>query len=165
MKLTAEHYHRAALERMGQAHALYRFRDSYALAMYAAGVAVECMLRAFKLLRDTTFDEKHDLRRLFRASGIVNIDPAKLVRSGLAHDEIDQYMRQLQLAVNDVCLLWANDYRFASERRLRSHLFRIFGERKRLKGDLLKAACLRLLASAQTFVQKGKVLWMLSQRN
>jgi HEPN domain-containing protein len=48
MDFTADHYHRAALERMSQAHHLYREGvGDYALAMYTAGLAVESMLRAF----------------------------------------------------------------------------------------------------------------------
>jgi hypothetical protein len=57
----SEHYVQVALERMEQAWMLSKQGEgrSYALAMYVAGVAVECMLRAFKISRDPTFDEKH----------------------------------------------------------------------------------------------------------
>jgi HEPN domain-containing protein len=52
MDFTADDYYRAALERMSQAHYLYRQgQGTYALAMYAAGLAVECNLRAFLLRR------------------------------------------------------------------------------------------------------------------
>jgi len=141
---------------------LYRLGGNYALSMYAAGLAVECMLRAFKLRREVSFDEKHDLRRLFRGSGILNIDPATLRRSDLADDQVHSYVRALQHAVNDVFILWANDYRFASEKRLRAHVFRLSTGQKRAKGDILKASCQRLLGAAQTFIQKGLTLWTLS---
>ncbi len=46
----------------------------------------------------------------------------------------------LQLAVNEIFKLWANNYRFASEERLNSHLKRITGYQK-IKGDYLKEQC------------------------
>src|SRR6266481_4458605 len=141
MKLTADHYLRTSLERMGQAQSLYRLGGCCILKINSAGLAVECMLRAFKLRRDASFDEKHDLRRLFRSSGILNINPATLITSELSDDQIYQYMRALQRAVNDVCVLWANDFRFASEKRLRSHLFRLLTVQRRAKGDFLKTMC------------------------
>ncbi|HEY4015237.1 MAG TPA: hypothetical protein VGM06_17960 [Polyangiaceae bacterium] len=47
MPSTAADYRNAALERMGDADQLKRLQR-YPFAMYAAGVAVECMLRAFR---------------------------------------------------------------------------------------------------------------------
>lgn len=159
MKFTAEHYFRASLERMAQARDLYCLGSAHALAMYSAGVAVECMLRAFKLRRDPTFDEKHDLMRLFHASGMIQIHPEALRPKTLSVEEFDRYKAEIHNAVNDVCLLWANDYRYASNDRLRSHLRRTIKLRLRVKGDLLKALSLRLLDAAQKFVEKGHVLW------
>jgi hypothetical protein len=78
----SNHYFGAGLERLRQAWTLYQEGNSYALAMYVAGVAVECMLRAFKMRKETTFDEKHDLECLFRASGMLKIDPELLKAKG-----------------------------------------------------------------------------------
>src|SRR5207244_3059457 len=45
MDFTADHYFRASVERMSQAQHRHREGEgSYALAMYAAGLAVECLL-------------------------------------------------------------------------------------------------------------------------
>ena len=50
MDFTADHYFRASVERMSQAQHLYRQGEGYyALAMYAAGLAVECLLRGIVL--------------------------------------------------------------------------------------------------------------------
>ena len=52
--------------------------------MYAAGVAVEAMLRAFRGLRGLPFDDRHDLQKLFAESGMAvsggnwRPDPARL---------------------------------------------------------------------------------------
>jgi len=48
MQINAEHYFNASIERIHQARRLYRAGDSYAFSMYASGLAVECILRAFR---------------------------------------------------------------------------------------------------------------------
>jgi HEPN domain-containing protein len=154
-----EHYFRAALERMRQAQFLYQDGDSFALAMYIAGLAVECMLRAFKGKRDPTFDEKHDLRRLFTASGLLYLDPADFERRGLSQAEIKEYAHELRAGVTEIYLLWSNDYRYAAEERLRAHLKKIGELRRGIKGDLLKANARRLLTAAERFINRGARLW------
>jgi hypothetical protein len=125
-----EHYFETAIQRMRQAHYLYREGSSFALAIYVGGVAVECLLRAFKGRRDPTFDERHDLLRLFAASGMLRVDADKLRALGWTDAKIDDHRRTLQVAVNEIYKLWANNYRFASEDRLRSHLKQITAYRK-----------------------------------
>jgi HEPN domain-containing protein len=146
-----EHYYEAALERMAQARLLYQQKDCHALAMYVAGVAVECMLRAFKGKRTKTLDERHDLEKLFKTSGLVHSDRGPLPKDLLA-------------AIAATCHLWSNDYRYASEERLRSFLKKDAAWRSRIKGDILKASALRLMQSAQTVVNRGKVLWDSSRK-
>jgi hypothetical protein len=121
------------------------------------------MLRAFKLRRDPAYDEKHDLRRLFRASGMLQVDPEDLISKGLSEEEANQYILELQAALNEICILWSNDYRYASETRLRSHLKYLKLDRG-LKGDFLKANARKLMNAAQTFVNKGVFQWRLSRK-
>ena len=146
-----EHYFDAAIERMAQARLLYQQRDCHALAMYVAGVAVECMLRAFKGKRTKTLDERHDLERLFKASGLVHSDRGPLPRN-------------LPAAIAATCRLWSNDYRYASEDRLRSFLKKDAALRSRIKGDILKALALQLMQSAQTVVDRDEELWDSSKK-
>ncbi|MBI3412183.1 MAG: hypothetical protein HY040_27955 [Planctomycetes bacterium] len=155
-----EHYFRAALERMRQAQLLYRQDESFALAMYVAGVAIECLLRAFKGRKSGVFDERHDLRLLFHASGIIKIGIDGPHAKGLTEKDLEVYRRELQAALLEICLLWSNDLRFASEDRLRSHLKKQGSFRKRLKGDMLKAMALKLLQNAQLFIDRGARLWI-----
>jgi hypothetical protein len=162
--LKPEHYFRAALERMGQAVGLYHQENSLALAMYVAGLAVECLLRAFKGKRDPTFGEKHDLLRLFKASGLLNMNLDNLRLKGLPEDQAKKYIQDLKVAVNDIHLLWSNIYRFASEQRLRTHLKNQVNLRRGVKGDILKANALRLLNAAKRFIDKGIVLWNLCEK-
>src|SRR4051812_35093038 len=122
MDFTAEHYFRAALERIAQAQDLYRPGTRYALSMYTAGVAVECMLRAFRLKKTPAFEGRHDILLLFKESGMLQVAEETLKARGISHDEIDQHLRTIQTAANQVFALWHNNYRYASQARLLAHL-------------------------------------------
>src|SRR5438045_3518447 len=52
----------ASIERIDEAAALLD-RESWALSMYSAGVAVECLLQAFAFRDGAAHDAKHDLAR------------------------------------------------------------------------------------------------------
>jgi hypothetical protein len=158
MDFSPDHYFQTATQRMRQAQHLYREGDSFALAIYVGGVAVECLLRAFKGLRDPTFDERHHLLRLFAASGMLQIDAAKLRTREWTDARIESHRRSLQVAVNEIFAVWDNSYRFASEERLRTHLKRMTRDR-RIKGDYLKEQARRFLSSVQKFVDMGVMLW------
>jgi len=158
MEFPPEHYFQTATQRIRQAQYLYREGSSYALAIYVGGVAVECLLRAFKGRRDPTFDEKHHLLRLFAASGMLRIDRDKLLAKGWTDAQIDEHLHTLKVAVNEIFRLWANNYRFASEERLRSHLKQITSH-QRIQGDYLKEQARQFLNSAQKFIDKGVVQW------
>lgn len=158
MDFPPEHYFQTATQRMWQAQHLYHEGSSFALAIYVGGVAVECLLRAFKGRRDPTFDEKHDLLRLFAASGMLRVNRDKLYAKNWTDDQIEGHLRTLKVAVDVIYRLWANNYRFASEERLRSHLKKITGHRK-IDGDYLKEQARQFLNAAQKFIEKGVILW------
>jgi hypothetical protein len=159
MEFPPEHYFQTATQRIRQAQHLYNDGASFALAIYVGGVAVECLLRAFKGRRNPTFDEKHNLLGLFAASGMLRLDHDKLREKGWSDERIDAHLRTLQVAVNEVVRVWANNYRFASEERLRSHLKQVTGYQKRIKGDYLKEQARRFLNPAQRFIERGVVQW------
>ena len=158
MDFDANDYYRAALERMRQARLLYQSGDSFAMAMYVAGLAVECILRAFRWRKDATFDGRHDLLRLFKESGILRLDEELLESKGVDPIQLRTTVVAFRAAMNTVVLLWANDYRFASERQLRGRLINM-GLHEGKKGDPLKANALSLLNAAQKIVDEGVVLW------
>lgn len=160
MEFPPEHYFQTATQRMRQAHLLFQDGASYALAIYVGGVAVECMLRAYKGRRDRVFDERHDLLSLFRSSGMLTVDRHKLLKKGWTEDEIHAHLRQLRAAVNQVYRIWSNNYRFASEERLTAHLKKISGFR-RIKGDFLREQARQFLSSAKRFVDIGVIQWHL----
>lgn len=159
MDFTADHYFRASLERMSQSQHLYRQGEgSYALAMYAAGLAVECLLRAYLVRRKREFESRHDLLLLFKESSILDVDPDQLKAKGLTSEQIQAHQKVLWSSVNDVFILWRNNYRFASEARLLAHL-RKMKLYRRAKGNLLKAKAYDLLKAAQVFIDKGVLQW------
>ncbi len=163
MDFRPEHYFQAAIQRMEQARHLYGHGRSFALAVYVGGLAVECMLRAFKLLHDPSFDERHNLLRLFAASGMLRVDHEKLRARGFTDAQIDRHLNDLRVAVNAIAALWANNFRYASEERLLAHLKRTTGYKK-TKGDYLKARTKEFLNSAQTFISKGVLQWRFSRK-
>jgi hypothetical protein len=60
MGLRSDSYYTAARDRIREAQFLHEHRYDV-LSMYVSGLAGECILRAFRLLKDPTFDERHDL--------------------------------------------------------------------------------------------------------
>src|SRR5437764_8634443 len=107
MDFTADHYFRASVERMRQAQHLYRQgKGHYALAMYVAGLAVECVLRAYMVKRKREFESRHDLLLLLKESGILDLDPEQLKAKGLTSQQISEHQKTLASSVNEVFILW-----------------------------------------------------------
>ena len=159
MDFTADQYFRGSVERISQAQILYRVgKGHYAIAMYTAGLAVECLLRAYMVRRKREFESRHDLLLLFKESGILDVGPDILQAKGLTHEQIQDHQKVLSSSVNAVFVLWRNNYRFASEARLLTFLKKMKLYRKE-KGDLLKAKANDLLKAAQQFVSKGVLQW------
>ncbi|MEX2120404.1 MAG: hypothetical protein WD847_12480 [Pirellulales bacterium] len=158
MKFRAEEYYQASLERMKQAQRLYQDGRSFSLAMYCGGLSVECLLRAFRWTEDETFEGRHDLSELFKASRLLKIDDDYMRLKGTPEEEIRESALNLHAAMNEVSVLWHNNLRFASEASLKAFLKRI-GRLKGLKGDPLKKNTLDLIDAAQIIVNRGIALW------
>jgi hypothetical protein len=163
MKFRGEEYFRAGTERMRQARILHRAGESYALAMYCGGLAVECMLRAFRSRRDPSFESRHDLADLLRASALLHIEEEHMRARGIPEEVILENALALRAAMNQVVTLWHNNLRFASEASMRTFLNRI-GRLQGIKGDALKKNALDLLNAAQQVVDRGVALWSSRKR-
>ena len=148
---------------MRQARALFAAGSDYALAMYCAGLAVECMLRAFRWRKDASFDGRHDLEDLLKASDLLAVNENEMRRRGQSQESIDEVALTLRAAMNEVVVLWHNNLRFASEESLRAFLKRI-GRLRGVKGDAVRKNANDLLNAAQTVVDRGVALWTLSKR-
>ena len=158
MQFTAEQYYRASLERMEQARRIYRGGAAFALAMYCGGLAVESLLRAFRWTEDTSFEGRHDLSDLLKASQLLRIDDEFMRRKGVSEDVIRASGLELRAAMNEVIILWHNNMRFASEASLKAILNKIH-KLQGVKGDPLKKNAMDLLAAAQTVINRGVTLW------
>ncbi len=158
MQFTGEEYFRASTERMQQARMIHRAGGDSALAIYCGGLAVECLLRAFRWEKDRTFEGRHDLDDLLKASALLRINEEQMRRKGVSEDRIRESSKALRKAMNEVVTLWHNNLRFASEASLRAHLNRI-GRLQGIRGDALKKNSSDLLEAAQTIISRGVALW------
>lgn len=163
MQFRDEEYFRASLERMRQARTVVRDASSYALAMYLAGLAVESMLRAFRWAEDTSFEGRHDLMELLKASRLLTTNDEYMRGRGLSDLAIQESGVALRAKMNEIIGLWHNNLRFCSEQSLLAHLKRI-GKAKGSKGDPLKKNAVDLTNAAQTVIDRGVELWVSRKR-
>lgn len=163
MQFRGKEYYRAGAERMRQARRLFKAGDSYALAMYCGGLAVECILRAFRWDKDKSFEGRHDLQDLLKASDLLHINEEEMRRNRVPESEIAEYAQDLREAINMVVLLWHNNLRFASEDSLKAFLNRI-NRLQGIRGNGLKKNAADLLNAAQTVVDRGVTLWISRQK-
>ncbi len=158
MQFRAEQYYQASLERMQQALRIHKDKGNSALTIYCGGLAVECLLRAFRWTHDTSFEGRHDLKELFRASGMLAMNEQVMRRRGDAEADIEASRELLNDAIDEVAALWHNNLRYASEASLKAHLRQI-GRLRGIKGDPLRRNAQRLLDAAQAIIQRGTLLW------
>ncbi len=158
MQFRDKDYYQASLERLRQAELLYAKDDAYALAMYCGGLAVECLLRAFRWKQDKHFEGRHDLDNLLKASGILRVGEEHMRNLGKDEEDVRKSSVEFRGAMNDIVTLWHNNYRFASEERLKAHLTKI-RRVQRTKGNPLKKNAADLINAAQLVVNRGIVLW------
>jgi hypothetical protein len=164
MQFRAEEYFQASLERMRQAVIIYRDGKSFALAMYCGGLAVECLLRAFRWSKDPAFEGRHDLSDLLKSSGLLRVDEEYLQRRRASEDTIREASLAIRSAMNEIISLWHNNLRFASEASLRAYLKRI-GRLQGSKGNALKKNAKDLIGAAQSVVNRGVTLWTSKKRS
>jgi hypothetical protein len=163
MQFTGEEYYRAATERMRQAREIHDSAKNYALAMYCGGLAVECILRAYRWRKDPSFEGRHDLKELFDASGFLRTSEERARKKRMPAEEIERSATAIRQAMGEVAALWHNNLRFASEDSLRAHLRRI-GRLRGIRGDALKKNSADLLNAAQTIVSEGVRSWTSRRR-
>lgn len=158
MQFRDQDYFTASLERMRQARMLYNEGNAYALAMYCGGLAVECLLRAFRWESDKGFEGRHDLENLLKASGMLRVDENHMRRRGRDETEIRAASQEFRAKFNEIVILWHNNLRFASEARLKAHLTQL-NRVQGIKGDPVKKNAEILIDAAQFVVNRGIVLW------
>ena len=147
MRIEPDDYLQAARDRLTDAYHLYA-DQRYAFSLYAAGLAVESMLRAYRLRKNPEFDERHDLQRLLTASNVEEfVTPIEFV--------------EISSAIFNVLDRWKNDFRFASENRMKRHLKKLRLDRG-IRGNFLKETCRISIEAANQIINIGATRW--SQR-
>lgn len=142
-EFTAKLYLAAGVERAGVLESLHD-ADEYVLAVYAAGLAVECVLRAYRVRVDPEFSSRHDLWELAAEARFADLVP------GLA----EKYAADL----GAVAVRWSNNHRFRTAAALLKYLKRA-GLDRRVKGDVLKENSRRIVNAALDLVTLGARLW------
>jgi hypothetical protein len=144
VEFTAKVYRSAAVERAAALQRLYH-DGQHVLAIYIAGVAVECMFRAYRARIDPEFSSRHDLIELAKESRIAEHVPAAMG---------EKYAADLGV----VAWRWSNSHRYRSEAAVRKYFNRA-GLDRGIKGDALKENARRLVNSAIDLVKLGDRLW------
>lgn len=141
MRFTAEDYREAAGERFNEANGAFQ-RGDHLAAHLAAGLAIECMLRAYRVRVSPDFEERHDLALL---------SAAYLRRMPVRQKE------ELRDEINEATILWQNNHRYGSSRKLVAYLNRI--GRYRRERDMLRANATRMLDAARRILDYGEERW------
>ena len=140
----AETYRDAGIQHAALAIEVYDLQ-TYAPANYLAGLAVECMLRAYRTMIDPEFDSRHDLEELFRLAQFGDVVPL--------NDAV-----RITAALERVVGLWSNDHRFLDDVALRKRW-----AKRRLysgvKGDFLKERVRQLVHASNLIVNAGAARW------
>ena len=149
MKLTADEYYQAALDHIDEARLLYD-ENRYVLAHYVAGLAVECMLRAYAVRNGEPFEGRHNLSKwleLARFDEVIATSRREIVSS----------------SYNVVVTQWNSTQRYYSDGFLRAY-FRNAHLNRGIKGDAVKELTRRIAEAAFDVLNEGKVRWTIWSR-
>ena len=105
-KYTPNDYLSAAKSRFYDCNHLKENDNCIIFAIYSAGVSIECVLRAHITKYTKEFDSKHDLKKLFLKS---------LIIQKLSNTKKEKAISFIKIA-NE---LWSNDLRYYSEKRMK----------------------------------------------
>jgi HEPN domain-containing protein len=147
MRIEAADYVDAAQERLNNARLLYEAAQ-YSFALYAAGVAVESLLRAYIAQLDPILEAAHNLPLLLRTSNLRNL---------VTPDEDQRIYESVSLLAKR----WRNDLRYTSNNRLRRRLKKNKLDRG-IRGDFLKENCRIAIDLATTILRTGAAKWKIS---
>jgi hypothetical protein len=145
-EVQAETYLAAARDNAATAQFLH---DSahHAAAHYVAGVAVECLLRAYRVREDPEFDARHDVKELCRQSRFYTF-----VRT----DRVPEVAG----AVHVVWSRWRNDHRYRSQESLTAWLKDMGLEPAAGARDAaLRRSSERLVDAMHVIVTEGVLRW------
>jgi hypothetical protein len=144
MRIAPDDYLEAAWDRLTDANRLY-IDQRYSFALYAAGLAVESMLRAYRTRVNPEFEERHDLPLLLHGSNLEQfVTPTERAA--------------IFAAITFIFNRWKNDFRFASENRLKRHLKKLKLDRG-IRGDFVKENCRICIEVVAKTIRIGVAKW------
>lgn len=149
MKFTAEAYHEASLEHVDSARELLN-QKRFALANYTAGVAVECIFRAYSLRLSGSFDYRHDLKLWYDAAKFDNIVPSDLREA-------------ISLSEGVIYTHWSNSQRYCSVKFLGAY-FKLAGLDRGIRVDFIKELTRQTVEAAFEIVTLGDRQWKSSSK-
>lgn len=158
MVFRAEHYFYAAGEKLKEAHDAHHALQRYGMAMYWAGVATECMLRAHRMRIDRSFDSRHNIQDLILASRLIRHDEEYILSRSRSNGRHAGNSSQLKRHAAGVYVLWNNSVRYESDALTKARLRKV-SELTGVSGDISKEASRRLLEHASHIIQRGTILW------
>lgn len=144
MEIGSTEYRLAAEEHLSAAAQCHLSGD-YLACHYLCGLAVECMLRAYRWKIDVSWDGRHVLPRLYKESRFDALVTER-ERSKMAE------------SFSIVASRWSNNHRFASPAKLAKFLNEI-GATHNVKGDKLKEHRSDIYDAAEYIVGLGKIKW------
>lgn len=115
----------------------------YVLSHYLAGLAVECILRAYRTRINSAFTARHDLAALAQEAGFDSIVP-------------DEMQETIGAAFTEVVRRWSNSHRYRSERALRDSLRQAGLGRS---GKYVRESSRRIINAAIVIVDQGVLKW------
>jgi hypothetical protein len=136
VEIGATEYREAASEHLGAAIHCH-FQGSYLTCHYLCGLAVECILRAYRWKIDPLWDGRHILPILFKESQL---------DSHLSADEAETVSASFII----VSVRWSNSHRFTSPSKLAKYLNQI-GATRNIRGDKLKANSMEIVSSGRVY--------------
>jgi hypothetical protein len=142
--LEAEDYLAAANDHTAALGSLYE-RGHHALAIYRAGLAVECVFRAFRQKKGLPFTQEHKLSKLAEEAGFPQLVAER--------DRVD-----FDAATSALAGAWQNSHRFRSNGVMRRFLKQNELDRG-VKGDYLRENARRLTSRALLLVSLGVKQW------
>jgi HEPN domain-containing protein len=141
VRFSAEDYREASGERLRDA-AFAQTSRAYVAAHVNAGLAIECMLRAYRARVQAEFDSRHDLA---------------LLADAFLRKMSDKRRAELRDAIANVSILWMNNHRYCSARKLIAPFNKI--KRYRTERDMLFRNGERMIGYASLIVQYGEARW------
>lgn len=111
------YYFDAAFNRKIDFEHLNTNNDSAIFSLYCAGVAVECMLRAYITRYTSEFDGKHDLQKLY-------------IQSQLSTLLSEKEKSELLYAIKTIKRHWSNDLRYHSIKKMKLLIGHEFAQSK-----------------------------------